>query len=198
MTEQFAIDVARNAFTIALQIGGPLLAASLAVGMLVSIFQAVTQINENTLSFVPKALGVMVVLLVAGPWMLNTLVGYTSEVAVRAAAAARLNIFTDVNEVIHQAQVVDTLLTQFRESQTATTHGNEVTHLQKVALREQLDTLAAKLDRALAAEYGIVEEDDPDGYGDRFAGWKASHQPFHWIRRTYLVRNQFWLEQIEW
>ena len=56
MTEQFAIDVAQNAFMIALQIGGPLLAGSLAVGMLVSVFQAVTQINEQSLSFVPKIL----------------------------------------------------------------------------------------------------------------------------------------------
>ena len=58
MTEQFAIDVARTAFVTALEIGGPLLAASLAIGMLVSIFQAVTQINEQTLSFVPKIITV--------------------------------------------------------------------------------------------------------------------------------------------
>jgi flagellar biosynthesis protein FliQ len=76
MTEQFAIDVARNAFTIALEVAGPLLAASLAVGMLVSIFQAVTQINEQTLSFVPKILVVAGGLAFLGPWMATTLVGY--------------------------------------------------------------------------------------------------------------------------
>jgi flagellar biosynthesis protein FliQ len=76
MTEQFAIDVARTAFTIALQIGGPLLACSLAVGMLVSVFQAVTQINEQTLSFVPKILVTAGALAVLGPWMATTLVGY--------------------------------------------------------------------------------------------------------------------------
>jgi flagellar biosynthetic protein FliQ len=76
MTEQFAIDVARNAFMIALQIGGPLLAASLVVGMLVSVFQAVTQINEQTLSFVPKILVVAGTLALLGPWMATTLIAY--------------------------------------------------------------------------------------------------------------------------
>jgi flagellar biosynthetic protein FliQ len=76
MTEQFAIDVARNAFVITLQIGGPLLGASLVVGMIVSVFQAVTQINEATLSFVPKILVIAGALAVLGPWMATTLVGY--------------------------------------------------------------------------------------------------------------------------
>jgi len=75
MTEQFAIDVARNAFMIALQIGGPL-ASSLVVGMLVSVFQAVTQINEQTLSFVPKILVIAGALALLGPWMETTLVSY--------------------------------------------------------------------------------------------------------------------------
>ena len=76
MTEQYAIDVARNAFIVALQIGGPLLAGSLIIGMLVSVFQAVTQINEQTLSFVPKILVVAGGLAVLGPWMATTLVNY--------------------------------------------------------------------------------------------------------------------------
>jgi flagellar biosynthetic protein FliQ len=76
MTEQMAIDVARSAFTIALQIGGPLLGASLAVGMVVSVFQAVTQINEATLSFVPKILVTAAALAVLGPWMATTLISY--------------------------------------------------------------------------------------------------------------------------
>jgi flagellar biosynthesis protein FliQ len=76
MTEQFAIDVARNAFITALEIGGPLLAASLAVGMIVSIFQAVTSINEQTLSFVPKVLTVSAALAFLGPWMATTLITY--------------------------------------------------------------------------------------------------------------------------
>jgi flagellar biosynthetic protein FliQ len=76
MTEQFAIDIARNAFMIALQIGGPLLMSSLVVGMLVSIFQAVTQINEQTLSFVPKIMVVAGTLALLGPWMATTLISY--------------------------------------------------------------------------------------------------------------------------
>jgi flagellar biosynthetic protein FliQ len=76
MTEQFAIDVAQNAFMIALQIGGPFLAASLAVGMLVSVFQAVTQINEQSLSFVPKVLVIAGAMAVLGPWMAQTLISY--------------------------------------------------------------------------------------------------------------------------
>jgi flagellar biosynthesis protein FliQ len=76
MNEQFAIDVAQNAFMLALEIGGPLLAASLIVGMAVSVFQAVTQINEQTLSFVPKILVIAGTLAVLGPWMATTLVSY--------------------------------------------------------------------------------------------------------------------------
>jgi flagellar biosynthetic protein FliQ len=76
MTEQFAIDTARNAFMIALQIGGPLLLSSLVVGMLVSVFQAVTQINEQSLSFVPKILVVAGALAFLGPWMATTLISY--------------------------------------------------------------------------------------------------------------------------
>jgi flagellar biosynthetic protein FliQ len=76
VNEQVAIDVAQTAFVTALQVGGPLLACSLIVGMLVSIFQAVTQINESTLSFVPKVLVVAGALAVLGPWMATTLINY--------------------------------------------------------------------------------------------------------------------------
>jgi flagellar biosynthetic protein FliQ len=76
VTEQFAIDVAQNAFTIALKIGGPLLLASLTVGMLVSVFQAVTQINEQSLSFVPKMIVIAGALALLGPWMAQTLIAY--------------------------------------------------------------------------------------------------------------------------
>lgn len=76
MTEQIAIDVSRNAFTIALEVGGPLLIGSLVIGMLVSIFQAVTQISEPTLSFVPKILFAAGTLAVLGPWMSQTLITY--------------------------------------------------------------------------------------------------------------------------
>jgi flagellar biosynthetic protein FliQ len=80
MTEQLVIDITRNAFITALEIGGPLLAVSLAIGMVVSIFQAVTQINEQTLSFVPKVLSVSAALAVLGPWMATTLISYMVSV----------------------------------------------------------------------------------------------------------------------
>jgi flagellar biosynthetic protein FliQ len=89
MTEQFAIDVARNALIVALELAGPLLAASLVVGMAVSIFQAVTQINEQTLSFVPKIVVVVGSLVFLGPWMGQTLVSYTVNVFNSVATLAR-------------------------------------------------------------------------------------------------------------
>ena len=59
-------------------LAAPMMGAALVVGLLVSVFQALTQINEQTLTFVPKILAVFAALLVAGPWLLNSLVGYTS------------------------------------------------------------------------------------------------------------------------
>jgi len=58
---------------------GPLLLVGLAVGLVVSLFQAVTQIQEQTLSFIPKIVGIGLVIVVLGPWMLNQLVDYTQN-----------------------------------------------------------------------------------------------------------------------
>ena len=80
MTPQFALTVGREALTLLLTISMPLLGVVMAVGLLVSIFQAVTQINEATLSFLPKLLAIAATLLVAGPWMLTTLVEYLQRV----------------------------------------------------------------------------------------------------------------------
>ena len=80
MNEQLAIDVARNALIVAFELGAPVLLASLAIGMLVSVFQAVTQINESTLSFVPKIVVVVGTLAVLGPWMGQTIIAYTVNV----------------------------------------------------------------------------------------------------------------------
>jgi flagellar biosynthetic protein FliQ len=73
------VDLARNAIMLILVVAGPLLAVSLGIGLVVSIFQAVTSIQEQTLSFVPKLLAVAAVFLVALPWMLQLLVKYTTE-----------------------------------------------------------------------------------------------------------------------
>lgn len=76
MTSQFALTIGHEALTLLLMISMPLLGVVMAVGLLVSIFQAVTQINEATLVFVPKLIAAMVVFAIAGPWMVDTLVDY--------------------------------------------------------------------------------------------------------------------------
>ena len=79
MNQDQVVKLAMDALLLALKVGMPLLLAGLVVGLLVSVFQAVTQIQEMTLSFIPKILAVAVVLIVAGPWMLDQMVGYTSD-----------------------------------------------------------------------------------------------------------------------
>jgi flagellar biosynthetic protein FliQ len=71
------ITIGQQAVEITLLVSAPLLLSALAVGLLVSIFQAATQINEMTLSFIPKLLVMFFVLVVAGPWMLNLMMDYT-------------------------------------------------------------------------------------------------------------------------
>jgi flagellar biosynthetic protein FliQ len=73
------VDLARNAIMLALLIAGPMLIVALLVGLTVSVLQAVTQIQEQTLAFVPKLVGVSVVFLLALPWVLQLLVKYTTE-----------------------------------------------------------------------------------------------------------------------
>lgn len=76
MNAQVVLTMAQNALFTLLMISAPVLGAVLVVGLLVSLFQAITQINEATLSFVPKLVTAIVVFAVAGPWMLTTLVEY--------------------------------------------------------------------------------------------------------------------------
>jgi flagellar biosynthesis protein FliQ len=68
-----------QAMTMALKVSAPFLLAGLAVGLLVSVFQAATSIQEQTLSFIPKILVTGVVIAIAGPWMLDQIVGYTTN-----------------------------------------------------------------------------------------------------------------------
>jgi len=74
-----AINYATQAMTLAMEVGGPLLLVGLTIGLLVSLFQAVTQIQEQSLSFIPKIIGVAVLIVVLGPWMLHQLVAYTQN-----------------------------------------------------------------------------------------------------------------------
>ena len=76
MNSTAVIHMISEALQLTLMISAPLLLTALAVGLVVSIFQAATQINEDTLSFIPKLLAVFAVLVIAGPWMLSTLVEY--------------------------------------------------------------------------------------------------------------------------
>ncbi len=68
----------KDALTTALLVGAPILGVSLVVGVVVSIIQAVTQVNEATLTFVPKLIGVFVALLIFGPWMMGTLLNFSA------------------------------------------------------------------------------------------------------------------------
>lgn len=78
MNEAVVIGLAKEALTVALLIGAPILGASLVIGVVVSIIQAVTQVNEMTLTFVPKLIGVFVAMLIFGPWMMQTLLGFSA------------------------------------------------------------------------------------------------------------------------
>ena len=89
MTEEFVIGLLKDALWTVIQVAGPLLGISLAVGLVISALQAATQINEATLTFVPKAVAVLAVLALAGPWMLNTLISYTALVFNALPTAAR-------------------------------------------------------------------------------------------------------------
>lgn len=79
MNEQVAADIFRQAFATALMVSLPALAAALVIGIVVSLLQTVTQIHEQTLSFVPKIAGVMLALIVFMPWMLQMLGKLTVE-----------------------------------------------------------------------------------------------------------------------
>jgi flagellar biosynthetic protein FliQ len=76
MNSQAVLTIGQQALEMTLLISAPLLLTALAVGLLVSVLQAATQINEMTLSFIPKLVAIFVVLVVTGPWMLATFVDY--------------------------------------------------------------------------------------------------------------------------
>jgi flagellar biosynthetic protein FliQ len=80
MTPEFVVSFAKEAITLTILIAMPLLGLGLIVGLAVSIFQAVTSVQEMTLSFIPKILAVMLGLLFFAPWMLQRLVGFTRQI----------------------------------------------------------------------------------------------------------------------
>lgn len=80
MTQQMAIEICKEAVWTALFVAAPMLISGLVVGIVVSLFQAVTQIQEMTLTFIPKILAVVVVMILTLPWVMNVLLSYTTEI----------------------------------------------------------------------------------------------------------------------
>jgi flagellar biosynthetic protein FliQ len=79
MNQDTVANLASQAMSLALKVAGPLLLVGLVIGLVVSIFQAVTQIQEQSLTLIPKIVGIAVVVVLLGPWMLGQLVAYTAN-----------------------------------------------------------------------------------------------------------------------
>jgi flagellar biosynthesis protein FliQ len=90
MENEFVVEVVSQALKVTLMLAAPMLTGALVVGILVSIFQAVTQINEQTLSFIPKILVIIAALVIFSPWMMETLVSFTRD------------LFTSIPELIRR------------------------------------------------------------------------------------------------
>lgn len=88
MNSEAVLSISQNALETAIMVSAPLLLTALVIGLVVSILQAATQINEATLSFIPKLLGVFAATVIAGPWMVQTLVDYMQR------------LFTSIPQVI--------------------------------------------------------------------------------------------------
>ena len=80
MTPELVVQLARRSFEVTLLLSAPLLIFSLVVGLLISIFQTVTSINEATLTFVPKIVAVMVAVIIFFPWMMTYMTDFTREI----------------------------------------------------------------------------------------------------------------------
>jgi flagellar biosynthetic protein FliQ len=89
MSETYVLSLAQNALMVALMVAGPVLIISLVIGSLVSLVQAATQINEVTLTFIPKIIGIALVFLLLGAWMLQQLVQFT------------VNLFQTLPNLVH-------------------------------------------------------------------------------------------------
>jgi flagellar biosynthetic protein FliQ len=80
MTPETVMTMGRTAMEVTLMVAAPMLLVALVIGLVVSVFQAATQINEATLSFIPKLVGIFVALVIAGPWMLSVMTDYMRQV----------------------------------------------------------------------------------------------------------------------
>ena len=79
MTPESVMTMGRQAMEITLMVAAPMLLVALIIGLIVSIFQAATQINEQTLSFIPKLVGIFAAMVIAGPWMLSVMLDYMRQ-----------------------------------------------------------------------------------------------------------------------
>ena len=79
MTQDTVVSLVVSMMSVTIKVAAPMLLAGLVIGLVISIFQAVTQIQEQTLSFIPKVVGLVAVIAIAGPWMLDTIVTWTTE-----------------------------------------------------------------------------------------------------------------------
>jgi flagellar biosynthetic protein FliQ len=79
MTPESVMSMGRQAMEVTLMVAAPMLLVALIIGLIVSIFQAATQINEQTLSFIPKLVGIFAALVIAGPWMLSVMLDYMRQ-----------------------------------------------------------------------------------------------------------------------
>lgn len=89
MNEDIVIQLGQDAMKTLAMISAPLLLSTLVIGLIISIFQALTQINENTLTFVPKMAIIAIVIILAGPWMLDTMSTYTINLFENIATVVR-------------------------------------------------------------------------------------------------------------
>jgi flagellar biosynthetic protein FliQ len=89
MTPEFAIELIKTTLLQAIAVAGPLIGVSMVVGLAVSLFQAVTSIHEQTLSFVPKALAVVGLGILLLPWLLRTVVEFTAQIIIKMPEVAR-------------------------------------------------------------------------------------------------------------
>lgn len=80
MTPEFVVDLGQNAVRTVLMVSAPMLLSGLLIGLMVSIFQAATQINEQTMTFIPKIVAVLVSLIVAAPWIIQVMISFTNNV----------------------------------------------------------------------------------------------------------------------
>ena len=89
MSQDTVVNLSSQAITLAISVAGPLLLVSLVIGLVVSIFQAVTQIQEQSLTLIPKIAGIIVVIVLLGPWMLDHMVAYTT------------NLYSSIPSMVH-------------------------------------------------------------------------------------------------